>query len=1744
MSCIPRIQFLAALSFIPNVPFVAAVCAAAAGAAQPAWPTQPPAAQPPYAAQTAHAAQERPNILLILADDLGYADLGCTGSTFHQTPVLDQLARDGTLFRHAYAAAANCAPTRAALLSGQSSPWTGIYTVGSGARGKAEDRKLEPPPNQTELAPVIVTLAETLRDAGYRNGHFGKWHLGGGERTQPEAQGFAVNVGGSELGHPPSYMWPYARGKKRIEGLESAGEGTHLTTALTDAAIDFLEDQDDRPFFLYLPYYAVHSPIQPPPGSADKYRDKDALGKQNNPRYAALVGAMDTQIGRLLQRLEQLGLSKNTLVVFLSDNGGLGGYQENGIDQVEFTHNGPLRGGKGMYYEGGIRVPWIVRWPGRVAAGAVDDHPVHVLDLYTTFLGMIGGFGPSGQSLEGADLGPLWTGKVKEVDPRSLYWHFPGYLEGRNGTWRSTPCGAIRRGPYKLIEFFETGSAELYNLIDDPGESHDLSADLPEIKASLLADLQAWRERNHAPMPRSKSEFESGSESELNSEAESVSTTLQQKASHYFYDQPEVELEDHLVAAEGAYQAHLARLGSQLWSCRLQFTPGAGDRVVLAALKEDGSVIEEQHSTVQGRLARPTLTVDTRGRAWLSYEIQDNIDAQWRIEARSFSPSQGLGNPLRISQGPGNAIAHRVLAAASGGLAFVWQQDSNGQFDVCARFAAAKNDGSGIELAQVQQLSENPLGDWQPALAQAGDGALVVAWDRFNGSSYDVVMRWSSDGSNFGAPGLLAGGPNFQGRVRLAQSPAGRVWAAWEEGGPSWGMEFRGRIYDWNNVRDDYGPLHRTRRLRLAEIRSHGAKLVEVPMPGFQRPRDLGQREGVEDLGIYYERPELAVDAAERPWLVYRHYGNHQLGCPDPTVHHIEEGWRLYARCLGADGWSVLQGFASPQRDGMQRLALVPGADGIQALWTAGRSDRRKDPLAAGVAFGHAHQAVTPAPTPGPMTPTISVARPQPRRAPVENDGMQLFFGDLHRHTDLSLCFSYYDGSLEDAYRYAIDAAGLDFLGVTDHSRDLARGDVQSLLWWRSTKEVTRHRLRGSFFPYFAYERSHGQTDHNVISLRDDMLRNYPPPLPEFWEDIDDADTFTIPHNPFQGDLWEYQNDRKRPLLEIYQGLRDEPDHGPTHAHEGLDHGHHLGFIASSDHMSTSASYAGVWAPGADRVGIFRALQQRRTFGSTVPLSLVLRCERDGGGEAWMGERLRTAQTGLRFRYEIEASSTIRRVELIRDGEVWAPSHLGYTKSSMQGSWTAAIPAAGEHWYYLHVVLNDGNQAWSSPIWVERFAPPPPKAPNVVLIVADDLGWGDLSCYGQQRFTTPRLDGMAAQGMRFTQHYSGSTVCAPSRAVLMTGKHSGHAWVRGNRAQRPIGQQPLAAAEVTVAELLGGAGYRCAVVGKWGLGPPDGEGAPLQQGFDHSFGYNCQRNAHSYYPDHLFRDDLRLPLAMGTWSHELMTEDALAFLDQQEEGRPFFLYVPFTIPHAGLEAPDEVIAPFLGAFEETPFAGGHYAAQETPRAAYAGMITRMDRDVGLILDRLRARGLADNTLVLFTSDNGPHREGGADPAFFDSNGPFRGVKRDLYEGGIRVPMIAWWPGQVAENSVSGHASAFWDFLPTVCELAGVEVPEDCDGLSFVPELLGEPQSSHESLYWEFHEGKGAQALLQGDWKAVRKGVKRDASAAVELYNLAQDPGERTDLAAQHPDISQQMLHAMMQERTRADLWPLAIDAQD
>ena len=764
----------------------------------------------------------------------------------------------------------------------------------------------------------------------------------------------------------------------------------------------------------------------------------------------------------------------------------------------------------------------------------------------------------------------------------------------------------------------------------------------------------------------------------------------------FFYDPVSVFQEGTLLPGKENYEPSLARVAGDTWLAMLEFAPGKGDRIVVGKLDDAFGLNERRVITkAHGKYRRPTLTADRSGRLWLSYEALSG--ERWQVLVARVDAE---ATPELVSPPGAHAINHAVAALSDGGLAFAWQQDVEGQWDVMALRRSVR----GAWRETVNLTADNPLGDWHPTVAARQDGELTIAWDAYDGVSFSIrAARCKADA--WGKTLRVTDSDLLEARVSAAYDKDGRLCLAWEEGGPGWGKEYRNFQGGAPSITDQYGGVHRFRYTRLAVIADNGnVQRIAVPMPSFTHGRERDDlRPGTERLGVFYERPQLVTDETGRLWLALRHYFFPAASTAKARIiSHKEAGWRLLARCFDDGRWSDAVGLEPTQRDGVQRLSLLPEADGFVAAWAVGRTHRGQPSPERGVALSRVKGTGTLKWTqPGVEEPGAS-KRPSNgpgRRAlslePATVGGVeyQVYLGDLHRHTDLSLCRVYFDGSLDDIYRYATEAAEHDFLGVTDHARDISNGDASSQLWWRSIKEVTRHQLNGTFYPLFAFERSHGETDHNVVSLRDDVLRPHNPQLKSYW-DLIDSDTITIPHNPIRPTrAFAYKNDAKRPLLEIYQGCRGNPMH--SQAYYALKQGHHMGFIASSDHLSTSGSYACVWSPEPGREPLFRSLQARRTYGATAPIRLVFRA-----GDQWMGSILNRKSIPA-LQYEVKGTGPIQQIEVIRNGAVAKTISNRGGGAEMSGEIQGLAPWSGPTWIFLRVHQRDGQRAWSSPIWIE-----------------------------------------------------------------------------------------------------------------------------------------------------------------------------------------------------------------------------------------------------------------------------------------------------------------------------------------------------------------------------------------------------------------------------------------------------------
>ena len=808
------------------------------------------------------------------------------------------------------------------------------------------------------------------------------------------------------------------------------------------------------------------------------------------------------------------------------------------------------------------------------------------------------------------------------------------------------------------------------------------------------------------------------------------------------------------------YDASIATEGGRTFLAWLEFEPGRGDVIWFCVRDEHGKWLERERITAEpGDYASPTLTLDAEKRLWLSYEAGRKDD--WNVMLTTRRADGGFAPVVRVNAaGTGPHLHHRVAASPTRGVWIVWQGDGGGQFDVFARRLLAPPDAAAADEAatRIVKVSASPRGDWHPAIAITPDDTAWVAWDSHDGTSYNILARECRGGS-WGDILAVTSSPNFNAHAQLAADRTGRVWLAWEEDGPNWGRMYRPRddaAKEPTRIADEVGPLHRFRRLHLAEIAAgkREMRVHEVPQPAFAvAAARSGAPAGVRHTGVFYQSPQLAIDGADRVWLVYRHFYVPMMGVTLRT--HVQGDWGLYARCLEGGAWSRLFRCDEGQGDALQRIAVAPEAGGIALAWTFGRTDRRnpqnwiedqrapekvvphvakKGGIAA--AGGEAEEgaaktkkkktaAVTaaaagPAPTEGrgialaaialdrgsssaasdaapvtPLRPATAAIASRPSRPAFQFNGTryELFHGDLHRHTDISLCMSPSDGTMDDAYRYGIDAAPLDFIGVTDHTHDIAMGDPLSLLWQRIRKEVGRHALAGTFVPFYSYERSRGETDHNVISLRDDILRPHTYPHPEFWRELD-ADTFTVPHQPFfNAAAWGMRDPVHRPLLEIYQGFRNHSCEAD--AEHALASGNEIGFIASSDHLSTGASFASVWAEEPTRESLFRALQARRTYAAMDRMMLRVTC-----GGHWMGEKF-TVKELPPIEVAVGPTAPLAEVEVFVDG---AARKIPFERDAgglVRARFMAEAGLTGPHRIHVRVRQTDGNMAWSSPMWID-----------------------------------------------------------------------------------------------------------------------------------------------------------------------------------------------------------------------------------------------------------------------------------------------------------------------------------------------------------------------------------------------------------------------------------------------------------
>jgi hypothetical protein len=829
----------------------------------------------------------------------------------------------------------------------------------------------------------------------------------------------------------------------------------------------------------------------------------------------------------------------------------------------------------------------------------------------------------------------------------------------------------------------------------------------------------------------------------------------------FLFDKPDETIKATLLENPNFYDAGIASSKEGLWLAWLEFQPGKGDQLWIGLRGTNGWIQKTnvpagtylhlerqrilttsfQRKTNAGEYATPTVTIDREGKVWLTYEARTRdvtesgeTNLYWETMVEKRTPEGEFENHF-----PQHGINHRIMAGAHRGIWVVTRNRTWGSrgeaFDIGINRTIDKysyTDYSRYGPIFTQGWEFDSWSDgwefspWSPACALNPGNGIHIIWDGYDGTSYNVYSRSVSIDTHTSPPPepskwtfgkgkilTIAATPAFEAHAQIASDKNGKLWVSWEEDGENWGQRYVARLGgDKKSTRmtDKVGPLHRYRKLHLAQLDEKNETLseFEIPQPSFELARSRTDAQAdMKNFGAFYENCQLVVDGQNRPWIVYRHFYVPWIGIVPET--HKQDNMRLYARCLLTNGWSKLYSFDIGQGDGMQRISVSPEEKGIALAWTTGRTDRRtkdereKNDKHRGVAIAQIKLEKAEAKVPA-KTETRKLnskdmqvaAKPRQRPSVTFRDKhYELFFGDLHRHTDISLCFSPVDGTIDDAYRYAIDAAPLDFLGITDHTHDLDWGAPLAQIWWRSRKEVDRHALAGRFIPFYSYERSRFDNDHNVISLRDDVLRPHDYPLANFWQELD-TNTFTIPHQPFNAITWNYHDDTHRPLMEIYQGFRDASMEKP--AAEALARGHHVGFIAASDHLSTDASFSCVWAEKPTRESVFRAMQARRTYAATAKIILKVTC-----GEHWMGEAFELKKMeGITVK--ITPTATITGLDLFMDGEVHS-SVVDIMQAKPGSETTWEIPAEqgliGKHTFYVRVTQKDGNHAWSSPMWID-----------------------------------------------------------------------------------------------------------------------------------------------------------------------------------------------------------------------------------------------------------------------------------------------------------------------------------------------------------------------------------------------------------------------------------------------------------
>ncbi len=1756
---------------------IAAECRGMAAAAEPSVP----APAPPKAA----AAVKPPNVVIVFADDLGYGDLGCYGGTAAATPAIDSLATDGIRFTDFHVAQAVCSASRAALLTGCYPNRIGI----AGALG---------PSSRHGLAAEETTLAELLRGRGYRTAAIGKWHLGHHPQFLPTRHGFD-----EYFGLPYSNdMWPHHPeakpgtypplplfdGEAIVDAEVTPEDQATLTARYAARAVDFIERAsraaDGRPFFLYLAHSMPHVPL---------FAGTDFRGSSPGGLYGDVLAEIDASVAALLAALDRTGHADDTLVIVTSDNGPWLSYGNHAGSA------GPLREGKGTSFEGGVRVPCVARLPGVIPPGSVCDVPAMTIDFVPTIAALTGDPLPTdrnghvfvaGRRIDGRDVGGLFRGQPADeaAGPVYFFWYADNQLQAvREGNWKLFFPHTARTmagqppgrdgipGRYRPLPV----GRELYDLASDPGESQNVAAAHPEI----VARLEALAESARADLGDSLANRKGSAVRPAGSFPESAGTRpatkpirpLTGRRPNIIYVMTDDQGYGDVAAHGNAIlqTPNLDRLRDQsvrLTEFHVSPTCAPTRAALLTGRHEFRSGVT--HTIFEReRLAPSAVTLPQLLRRTAGYTT--GIFGKWHLgDEDEYQPGKrgfdrvfihgggGIGQsyPGSCGDAPGNTYFDPVIRSdgrfvrTKGYCTDVFFAAATDWIDRCRQAekpffcyvatncphspyhcppgsdekylgpleaAGIKDPKKRGDIARFYAMIEN---------IDANIGRLLATLDEW-GLAEETLLVFSTDN------GTAAGGPVFNDGMRGTKgSPyrgGTRVPAFWRWPGTLPAGVDVGTVTAHIDVFPTLSEIAGATIPPAVAARIEGRSLVplledaEAEWPD----RILVTHVGRWDRGRAAESGLLKCRVREGRWQLV-------------NTKNQPAAWELYD--LAADPGEK-QDVAAAHPEVVARLGKA-----YASWWESVQGDLVNEDLdgpeenpfrvAFRKQFGPAAAAAKPLP------PTLADVRygDHPKQllhfwkapgATAESPAPLVFFihgggwqnGDRMSGLAAMLPVLLEAGISVTSVEYRFISEAME-QGIEPPVKAPLHDAARALQLVRSKAgewHIDKARIA-------AAGGSAGACSSLWLAFHDDLA------------------------DPTSDDPVARESTRLLTAAVIGAQTTLDPEQMKEWTPNSRYGGHAFGFMnRPQERDSQFAQFLesrGKILPWINAYSPYALVS-----ADDPPVYLFYRSPPNLGQPE--KDPTHTANFGVKLAERLAEAGV--------GCELVYPGAANVQHPSVEDSLIAVLRPAAR--------AADAPAAAAAPL----PAAPAKRPPNIVFFLCDDLGVGDVGALGGNDIQTPNIDALFARGTRLTWHWAGNAVCAPSRCVLMTGKHPGHAVVRSNREVQPEGQVPMPAGTVTLAEILRDAGYATGGFGKWGLGAPGSVSDPVACGFERFYGYNCQREAHTFYPGHLWSNRDKVPLdnpalsgesqvarggtvpaeAAGDeaayakftgkqYAADLIAAEQLAFI-REHAAKPFFLYVPTTVPHLALQVPAD--EPSLAHYEkhfggEEPYLGGRgYVPVRRPLSTYAAMVTRMDREVGRIVGLLAELGLADDTIFVFSSDNGATRpgSGGIDTGRLKSNASLRDWKGSPYEGGLRVPTAIVWPGKIPAGQTLAAPSGFEDWMPTLLDLAGLHdrIPAGGDGVSLAAALEGTaPPQANRFLYRELTEGKW-QAVTDGRWKAVRRGAgpkNPEQAKPTELFDLAADPSETKNVAAEHQQIVRRLEALMDREHVPHPAWPL------